>query len=180
MPSRVTIASGGFPSFAPTPHAGGGNTFSAFPTSAPAPVSVGGGGSGRAGGPTPTPIFGGGGGGTHGGGAPGAAPAPTRNVGGGGGGGNSGPRLLVAPSVPRSGGGGSGQRGNPDANSNPNGPANVSAQADVDFGPYMADLQRRIKRAWFPPKGNESKRVVVLFKVHKQGELSNLRLQPIL
>jgi TonB family protein len=108
---------------------------------------------------------------------------PTRYGGGGGGryGGSSGPAIIVAPSVPRAGsgggGGGSGQRGNPDANGNPNGPSNVAAQADVDFGPYMADLQRRIKRAWFPPKGNESKRVVVLFKVHKQGELSNLRLQ---
>lgn len=40
----------------------------------------------------------------------------------------------------------------------------------------MADLQRRIKRAWFPPKGNESKRVMVVFKVHRGGEMSNLRL----
>jgi TonB family protein len=42
--------------------------------------------------------------------------------------------------------------------------------------PYLKDLQRRIKRAWFPPKGNESKPVVVEFKVHKMGELSNLKL----
>ncbi len=84
----------------------------------------------------------------------------------------------MAPSVPRpaGGGGGEGQKGNPDANNNPGGRPSVAAQADVDFGPYMADLQRRIKRAWFPPKGNESKRVVVVFKVHKGGELSHLRL----
>jgi len=49
-------------------------------------------------------------------------------------------------------------------------------RADVDFGPYMADLQRRIKAAWHPPKGNESKRVVVVFKVHRDGSLSNLRI----
>jgi TonB family protein len=42
--------------------------------------------------------------------------------------------------------------------------------------PYLADLQRRIKRAWFPPKGHESQRVVVDFKVHKGGELSTLKL----
>jgi TonB family protein len=66
--------------------------------------------------------------------------------------------------------------GNPDANSNPNGRPSVAAQKDVDFGPYMADLQRRIKRAWFPPKGQESKRVVVVFKIHRGGELSHLRL----
>ncbi len=69
-----------------------------------------------------------------------------------------------------------GVHGNPDANNNPGKAPSVAAQADVDFGPYMADLQRRIKRAWFPPKGNESKRVVVIFKVHRGGELSNLRL----
>jgi TonB family protein len=85
---------------------------------------------------------------------------------------------MVMPSVPRAsgGGGGEGLKGNPDANNN-RGPSNTGAQADVDFGPYMADLQRRIKRAWFPPKGNESKRVVVIFKVHRGGELSNLRLE---
>ncbi len=122
----------------------------------------------------------GGGAPTHGGGSgPTAAPAPTRSHsggGGGGGGGSSGPQLAVAPSVPRptGGGGGDGVKGNPDSNNRPGN--STSAQADVDFGPYMADLQRRIKRAWFPPKGNESKRVVVIFKVHKNGELSNLRL----
>jgi len=52
----------------------------------------------------------------------------------------------------------------------------VRVGPDVDFGPYMADLQRRIKRAWFPPKGYESKRVVVVFKVHRDGALSDLRI----
>lgn len=47
---------------------------------------------------------------------------------------------------------------------------------DVDFGPYMADLQRRIKRAWFSPKGEEMKRVVVVFKLGSKGELVDLRL----
>jgi len=113
-----------------------------------------------------------------GGSGPTAAPAPTRAKSGGGSAGGGGSPLASAPNVPRptGGGGGDGAHGNPDANKNPNGRPSVAAQADVDFGPYMADLQRRIKRAWFPPKGNESKRVVVVFKVHKGGELSNLRL----
>jgi len=89
-----------------------------------------------------------------------------------------GPAIAVAPSVPRSQGGGAGEgvKGIPDANNNERGRPSASAQAGDDFGPYMADLQRRIKRAWFPPKGNESKRVVVLFKIHKGGELSNLSI----
>jgi TonB family protein len=56
------------------------------------------------------------------------------------------------------------------------GVAQTVKKGEVDFGSYMADLQRRIKRVWFPPKGNESKKVVVIFKVHNHGELSNLKL----
>lgn len=46
----------------------------------------------------------------------------------------------------------------------------------VDFGPYMQDLQRRIKRHWFPPRGLESKRVAVAFKIHEDGALEALRI----
>ena len=48
---------------------------------------------------------------------------------------------------------------------------------EADYGSYMADLQRRVKRSWFPPKGNESKRVVVVFKIDRNGNMSNLRLE---
>jgi TonB family protein len=47
----------------------------------------------------------------------------------------------------------------------------------ADFGPYMVELQRRIKHHWSPPHGHESKRVVVVFKVHMDGTMSSLRLQ---
>lgn len=56
-------------------------------------------------------------------------------------------------------------------------PAPIAGTTDVDFGPYMADLQRRIKKCWFPPKGNETKRVVVVFKIHRSGELSHLLIE---
>ncbi len=51
-----------------------------------------------------------------------------------------------------------------------------SANADIDFGPYMADLQKRIKRSWFPPRGNETKKVVTMFKVHSDGLISDIKL----
>ncbi len=51
-----------------------------------------------------------------------------------------------------------------------------STVKDVDFGPYMADLQRKIKRNWYPPKGNESIRVVSAFKIHADGHMSDLKL----
>ncbi len=56
-----------------------------------------------------------------------------------------------------------------------NGPISVPT-LPVDFGAYMGDLQRRIKRSWFPPKAYESKKVEVIFKIHKGGELSDLRI----
>lgn len=48
--------------------------------------------------------------------------------------------------------------------------------ADINFGPYMAELQRRIKRSWFPPTDSASKRVTARFTVHQNGTLSNLKL----
>lgn len=137
---------------------------------------MGGGGSAGGGPPTPVPV--GGGAASHGGGS-GPSPAPTRagrgSGGGGGAAGGGSPGIAVAPSVarPSGGGGGSGEQGNPDDGK---GRPSVAAAKDVDFGPYMADLQRRIKRQWFPPKGNESKRVKVVFKVHRDGQMSNLRM----
>lgn len=49
-------------------------------------------------------------------------------------------------------------------------------QQDVDFGPYMAALQKAIKRSWFPPKGDETKRVVAIFQVKKNGDIGKLRI----
>lgn len=49
--------------------------------------------------------------------------------------------------------------------------------ADPDFGTYMADLQRRIKKHWFPPKGKESERIATTFTVSRSGGLSGLRLK---
>lgn len=48
--------------------------------------------------------------------------------------------------------------------------------ADIDFGPYMAILQRKIKKVWLCPKGCEDKRVVVKFNIHSDGRVSELEL----
>ncbi|OGI16639.1 MAG: hypothetical protein A2287_06615 [Candidatus Melainabacteria bacterium RIFOXYA12_FULL_32_12] len=68
---------------------------------------------------------------------------------------------------------GSGNAGNPSPG-NPYGSPGIDAIKEPDFGPYMRELQRRIKRNWNPPRGNESKRVVILFKVSKDGRLLSL------
>jgi TonB family protein len=42
----------------------------------------------------------------------------------------------------------------------------------------MIDMQRRIKRAWFPPKEHEPREAVVpvVFRLHKDGSITDLRI----
>lgn len=70
---------------------------------------------------------------------------------------------------------GSGNVGNPGPG-NPNGRPGIDAIKEPDFGPYMRDLQQRIKRNWEPPKGEESRRVVILFTISKDGRLLSKRI----
>jgi len=52
--------------------------------------------------------------------------------------------------------------------------APLSRVSDFDFGPYMNDLQRRIRRFWVPPRGFEHKKVEVQFKIARDGSIKNL------
>ena len=74
-----------------------------------------------------------------------------------------------------SAGGGRANMGNPGPG-NPNGAPGIDAIKEPDFGPYMKELQRRIKMNWDPPKGNESKRVVLLFSIARDGRLLNVKV----
>ena len=49
-----------------------------------------------------------------------------------------------------------------------NGKTNIS---DVDFAPYMKELQRRIKLNWNPPKANSAQKTIVSMKIAKNGML---------
>ncbi len=68
---------------------------------------------------------------------------------------------------------GSGNVGNPGGGG---GAPGIDALREPDFGPYMRELQRRIKLNWDPPKGNESKTVVLLFKIARDGRLLSCRV----
>lgn len=118
----------------------------------------------------------------------GGAPGPIRADNGSPAGRASGPALAVAPVAGRPGtstGQPSGASAlQPDSSSTGSprendraGRDNAGARRDVDWGPYMAALQRRIKMNWFPPHGTESMRVMVSFTVHLNGELSHLSLK---
>lgn len=90
-----------------------------------------------------------------------SSPSPTLAPTGGGS--SSGSKLANS-------GGGYGSAGNPGPG-NPNGAPGIDAIREPDFGPYMRELQRRIKMNWDPPKGDQSKRVVLMFKIAKDGRL---------
>lgn len=108
-------------------------------------------------------------GGTSGGSKSAGAPAPkfsgaTGSKGGSGSAGSSGSR----PSARGTGGYGTG--GNPSPG-NPNGTPGIDAIKQPNWGPYMRDLEQRIKRNWSPPKGDSSKRVVITFTIGRDGRL---------
>lgn len=104
---------------------------------------------------------------------------------GGSSGGKSSGRYAPVPSLAPTGGGGSsgsrlskgssgyGSAGNPGGGG---GAPGIDSIREPDFGPYMRELQRRIKMNWDPPKGNESKRVVLLFKIARDGRLLSARV----
>lgn len=101
----------------------------------------------------------------------GTSGAPTGNSGTG----SYAPRPSLAPSSGGNGGqlsrgtsSGGGNVGNPGGGG---GAPGIDALREPDFGPYMRELQNRIKMNWDPPKGNESKTVVLLFKIAKDGRL---------
>jgi len=91
------------------------------------------------------------------------------------------PRPSLSPSASGNSGqlsrgstaGGTGNVGNPGGGG---GAPGIDALREPDFGPYMRELQRRIKLNWDPPKGNESKTVVLLFKIAKDGRLLSCRV----
>ena len=68
-----------------------------------------------------------------------------------------------------------GSAGNPGPG-NPKGAPGVDAIKEPNFGPYMSELSRRIKANWDPPRGDESKRVVLLFTIAKDGRLLNVKV----
>ncbi|HEY9756286.1 MAG TPA: TonB C-terminal domain-containing protein [Oculatellaceae cyanobacterium] len=52
---------------------------------------------------------------------------------------------------------------------------NAKEGDETDFGPFMAEMQRRIKRNWFPPRSAQNLHIVTIFKVDRDGHISGLR-----
>jgi TonB family protein len=75
--------------------------------------------------------------------------------------------------------GGGGGRGHYEQYGSPGGGGGrdgIDAVAAPDYGAYMSELQRRIKRNWHPPQAQEDKRVVVNFSIDRAGRLLGLSI----
>ena len=120
--------------------------------------SSGGGGSSGSGSSAPAPKFSS---------SSGSGSAGSKGSAGGSGAGNS--------KYASRGTGGYGTGGNPSPG-NPNGTPGIDAIKQPNWGPYMRDLEQRIKRNWSPPKGDSSKRVVITFTIARDGRLLNHRI----
>lgn len=52
----------------------------------------------------------------------------------------------------------------------------TTSDREINWAPYMAELQRRIKSHWYPPKHSENLRAVVTFKIHTDGNVSDVQI----
>ncbi len=105
------------------------------------------------------------------------APAPKFSSGGSSGGSSRGSSSGSSGSryASRGSSGGYGSGGNPSPG-NPNGAPGIDAIRQPNWGPYMRDLEQRIKRNWSPPKGDSSKRVVITFTIGRDGRLLSKKI----
>ncbi len=83
---------------------------------------------------------------------------------------SSDPAPATAPSEPVSSGGPSGSP------SGTGGDAGGGQGDDFDFGAYLSEVQKRIKKTWHPPRGPDSQNVTLKFKVLADGTATNIRL----
>ena len=52
----------------------------------------------------------------------------------------------------------------------------VDARKDADLGPYLSALWRRVKKNWKPTTPQDDRYTVVVFSIHRDGNISGLKL----
>jgi TonB family protein len=48
---------------------------------------------------------------------------------------------------------------------------------EVDLSDYISAMEKKIRKSWFPPKGEETKKIILKFKINGQGAASSIRLK---
>jgi protein TonB len=72
---------------------------------------------------------------------------------------------------------GSQSNGGEDWGSGETGSGKGAAVQQADFGPYMAELKRRLTRNWHPPRGDKTQRVVLRFQIARDGRLLSVLVE---
>ncbi|MBW4646634.1 MAG: TonB family protein, partial [Goleter apudmare HA4340-LM2] len=52
----------------------------------------------------------------------------------------------------------------------------VDARQDTNLGPYLKELQRKVKQQWLPTLTQSSRRSVLHFTIQRSGQVSNLQI----
>lgn len=169
---------GGGQVFSPVAGTTGGSKPGSFAAGTPGPVNIATHQRGNSDGATPQPMGKGHSGSHSGPDGTGNGPAPERSRHNGQSWGFSDGPVRVAISVGHGPAGDtqSGQGTSPRNFDGTSGEDSTGSKAMPDFSAYMANLQRQIKRAWYPPKEGQTKKVKVMFKIHTDGSMTNLRL----
>lgn len=71
---------------------------------------------------------------------------------------------------------GSNDRATPSNPNRSNTGESIAARRDPDLGPYLAQLQQRVRQQWIPGLTQNSQRTVVYFVVSRSGQVNNLRI----
>ncbi len=57
------------------------------------------------------------------------------------------------------------------------GDSGTGTSDEVDLSDYVAAMEKKIRKSWFPPKGEETKKIILKFKINGQGAASSIRLK---
>ncbi len=57
------------------------------------------------------------------------------------------------------------------------GDTGAGASDEIDLTDYVAQMEKKIRKSWFPPKGEETKKIILKFKISSQGVVSSVRLK---
>ncbi|WP_247218070.1 energy transducer TonB [Synechococcus sp. C9] len=56
------------------------------------------------------------------------------------------------------------------------GPTQLAARQEVDLGPYLANLRRRVQERWNPHTPDQQRQAVIGFTINRDGQISNMRV----
>ena len=63
------------------------------------------------------------------------------------------------------------------SNGDAGGSSGAGKSDEVDLSDYVAQMEKKIRKSWFPPKGEETKKIILKFKISSQGVVSSVRLK---